>query len=132
MESQMSIDRDDFINMENRFYKEPRVMLYEDLVKAINHAEKHDYNRNINLESFRETIESFGYDPERLNYPVLPLIIHEHAQGKKVDPHIRIKVVGPLNESDSLVVEAILDCSFEVFNKLPIFDLENKKIVRAN
>jgi len=114
------------------FYSDPRVMLYEDLVAAVEHAEANDYNRNINLETFEETVESFGYDPKNVNYPVLPLVVHEHAQGKKVDPHVRVKVVGPLCPNDTLVVEAILDCSFEIFKKLPIFDLEKKKLLWAN
>ena len=114
------------------FYSDPRVMLYDDLVAAVEYAEANDYNRNINLETFEETVESFGYDPKTVNYPVLPLIVHEHAQGKKVDPHVRVKVVGPLCPNDTLVVEAILDCSFEIFKKLPIFDLEKKKLLWAN
>ena len=118
--------------LENSFYSDPRVMSYDDLVAANEVAIEKKYNRTINIDHFLETVQNFGYDPRRLKYPVLPLILHEHAQGKKVDPHIRLKIIGPLSEDDALVVEATLDCTFEVFKKLPIFDLEKKKIVLAN
>lgn len=114
------------------FYKDPRVMKYSDLTKANEHATKNDYNRALNIDKFFMTIKRFGYEPEELLYPVLPLCVHEHAQGNKVDPHMRVKIVGPFDEETGLVVQGILDCCFDIFTKLPVYDLENRKLMKMN
>ena len=59
-------------------------------------------------------------------------MIHEHSQGKKVPPHLRGKIVGPFNEDTGIVVQAMLDITFDVYRKLPVYDFENKRQLRAN
>jgi len=114
------------------FYSDPRVMTYDDLVKANAEAIKLDYNRTLILENFFKTVKEFGYDPKTTLYPALPLTIHEHAQGKKVDPHVRLKIVGPLCPNDTLVVEAMLDCPMHIYQKLSVYDVDNQKLHAVN
>ena len=116
----------------DHFFNEPRIMTYQDLKEANELAIKNDHNRTINLENFTYTVKSFGYDYKTILYPALPIILHEHAQGKKVEPHIRAKIVGPFEEESGRVVQAILDCPLKVFNRFPVYDIENRKLIRMN
>lgn len=43
---------------------------------------------------------------------IVPMIVHEHAQGKKVDEHMRCQLVGPHN------VRAIIDIPMDIYNRL--------------
>lgn len=114
------------------FYQQPRVMNYYDLKEANDYAIENNFNRSINLDKFTNTVTKFGYNYKDLSYPVMPLVIHEHAQGKKVEPHVRVKIVGPFDDDTGLVVQAILDCSFSVFNRIPVFDMEKRKLISMN
>jgi hypothetical protein len=58
-------------------------------------------------------------------------MLHEHANGESVEPHIRIKIIGPFNE-EGLIIEAVLDCPLESFNKLNVYDIENRTILKMN
>jgi len=116
----------------SEFYSDPRVMTYKDIIEANKQAIKLDYNRTLNADNFFDTVEEFGYDPKTTLYPALPMTIHEHAHGKKVDPHVRVKIVGPLCPNDTLVVEAILDCPMDIYQKLSVYDVENQKLHAMN
>jgi hypothetical protein len=45
---------------------------------------------------------------------------------------MRVKIVGPFDEETGLVVQGILDCCFDIFTKLPVYDLENRKLMKMN
>ena len=50
-------------------------------------------------------------------------MIHEHAGGDKVDPHVRCHIC--LSEDG---VTAFLDCDFEIFNSLGKFQSKTKEL----
>ena len=83
------------------------------------------------IKKFIAAVKKFGYEPDSVIFPVLPLMLHEHANGESVEPHIRIKIIGPFNE-EGLIIEAVLDCPLESFNKLNVYDIENRTILKMN
>ena len=56
-------------------------------------------------------------------FPVMFSMIHEHAGGDKVDPHVRCHIC--LSEDG---VTAFLDCDFEIFNSLGKFQSKTKEL----
>lgn len=48
---------------------------------------------------------------------VSPLLIHEHAQGRRVDPHVRTRVLFRLR--NGVEGSAFVDMSFAAFDRLP-------------
>lgn len=75
------------------------------LKEANDVAEKRDYNRQIKS----EFIDSL---PDNKLFPVVFTMLHEHAQGKRVNAHVRCWV--------SFGKERVfIDCDMDIFNKLP-------------
>lgn len=118
--------------MEGMFYSEPRIMDYKTLLKANSLAIEKNYNRSINIINFIGAVKSLGYDPKKVKFPVLPVMLHEHADGKLTDPHIRVKVIGPSDPDEDVMVKAYLDCPLEIFNLLPVYDSEARTILTVN
>lgn len=118
--------------LEDNFYNEPRIMDYATLMVANHTAIKKDYNRTINIVGFLAAVKSLGYDPKKVRFPVLPVMLHEYAGGKITDPHVRVKVVGPSNVEEDVMVQAYLDCPMEIYNKLPVYDSDTKSILSVN
>jgi len=118
--------------LEDNFYNEPRIMDYETLIVANHQAIKRDYNRTINIVSFLSAVKSLGYDPKKVRFPVLPVMLHEHAGGKLTDPHVRLKVIGPSDLDEDVMVRAYLDCPMEIFNTLSVYDNDSRSILSVN
>ena len=118
--------------IEAHFYSEPRIMDYKTLLKANSLAIENNYNRTINIVNFLKAVKSLGYDPKKVKFPVLPVILHEHAGGKLTEPHVRVKVIGPSNPDEDVMVQAYLDCPLEIFNLLPVYDSEARAILSVN
>ena len=53
---------------------------------------------------------------------VCPRLIHEHAQGVKIDPHLRTEVYFRLKNGDEGT--AFVDMTFKSFNRLPKLKLQ--------
>ena len=118
--------------MEGMFYSEPRIMDYATLIVANQQAIKRDYNRSINIVNFIGAVKSLGYEPKKVKFPVLPVMLHEQAGGKLTDPHVRVKVIGPSDPDEDVMVKAYLDCPLEIFNLLPVYDSEARTILSVN
>lgn len=79
-----------------------------------------NYNRQI----VPEAIDSL---PDTVMIALQPLIIHEHAAGKPVDPHLRCRVLAfdispelPQEEqAQDLFAGVFLDIAFDAFELLP-------------
>ena len=90
--------------IEAHFYSEPRIMDYKTLLNANSLAIENNYNRTINIVNFLKAVKSLGYDPKKVKFPVLPVILHEHAGGKLTEHHVRVKVIGPSTPDEDVMV----------------------------
>jgi hypothetical protein len=77
------------------------------------------YNRTL-PDSFVDAL------PDNVNFPVTPLMVHEHKSGKSCEPHIRCniaipnKLTGTIEEmSNSGFQMCIVDLEIGLFNLLP-------------
>lgn len=87
-------------------------------LKRANHiAKKRNYNRQL-LPSFVKAL------PEDRWFPVIFSMIHEHAEGVKVDPHIRCWIV-----FDDKGNRGFVDCDMSIFNNLKTFEVPDEKEV---
>lgn len=80
-----------------------------ELVRARALAEKRNYNRCPEKRFIDEL-------PENSAYPVVFSMIHEHACGLRVDPHVRCWVLVKKGE------RFFIDCDMEIFMNLNRFD----------
>ena len=87
----------------------------KELLKANKVAISRGYNRTL-------TDEINKLDASLL-FPVMFSMIHEHAGGDKVDPHVRCHIC--LDEHGSTVY---LDCDFEIFNSLGKFQSKTRSL----
>ena len=78
------------------------------LIKAAKIAEKRGYNRQVSVSAVQESIDDITL------MPVVFSLLHEHAAGKSVDPHIRAVIA-----TDAIGSRITLDCDFYLFNSLP-------------
>lgn len=85
-------------------------------LKRANHlAKKRGYNRQL-LPSFVKNL------PEDKLFPVIFSMIHEHAEGFKVAPHIRCWIA-----FDAQGNRGFVDCDAKIFNKLQTFEVPDKE-----
>ena len=117
--------------MTNAPHSEIKVMTATDLEQANAKAIQLNFNRTLNMGKFYESVRAYGYDPRDVKYPVYPLIIHEHAEGKYTEPHMRIEIIGPYNEL-GLVMKAVLDCPMDLYSKLSVYDYDASKLHAIN
>jgi hypothetical protein len=90
-----------------------RILSREELLAANDSAVARDYNRTMKREVLEEEL-----DPEGTSL-VFPLLIHEHAQGKEVAPHMRCRVLMKLVDVRE-PQEAILDVPMGVYDAFRI------------
>lgn len=92
------------------------------MAAAVRFADK-DILRRLNREAlkrhYNRAIEPTFIDeqPEDEIFAVAPVIIHEHAQGKPVDPHLRCSIHSATGRTELGFV--MLDVPFELFELLP-------------
>ena len=106
--------------MINFSMRDLRVMTYFDLLEFVDAANKHGFNRSIDLKKFFDDIKELELEPTRMLFPVYVLMIHEHIDGELVDPHYRVKIIGPETNDDN-IMGAILDCEIDRFESLRRF-----------
>jgi hypothetical protein len=86
------------------------VFTKEQLIAANDWAINMEYNRALEPKPLKEHLSSFD---ENTKFPVVYHMLHEHAGGVKVDPHIRCQISlgmkGPLE---------FIDVDFDLFNSL--------------
>jgi hypothetical protein len=93
------------------------------LLTKLNAAANHmNYNRQV----VPEAIEKL---PDDVIVAVSPIMIHEHAAGKPVDPHLRcsLQIVHPASD---LFRGLFLDIPCELFERLP--PLPTREVVPAS
>lgn len=89
----------------------------KDILRKLNdEAIGRDYNRAIQPAFIDK-------QPDDEIFAVAPIMIHEHAQGKPVDPHLRCSIHSATGRTDLGFV--MLDVPFELFELLP--EREEKK-----
>lgn len=80
----------------------------QNLILANKIAKKRGYNRQL--------IDKISDLDDSLKFPIIFSLIHEHAAGFKVDPHMRCVVsIGP-----HTVVQ--IDCDLNLYESLPFVD----------
>jgi hypothetical protein len=84
----------------------------ETLSKAVDVAIERDYNRCINPSAVNEL-------PDGFVFPVAFSMVHEHAAGVAVDPHMRAMIV--INGDGDTV---LLDVDMGLYNSLPTTEIE--------
>jgi len=106
---------------------------YPLLLKAAEIARERNYNRQVTDEFINKTVpESDPY--QDFNYPIMFIMLHEHAQGKPVDTHMRCEILGPWGTEDEPTASVLLDVDMDLFIKLPdtsIYDQETGHLPSA-
>lgn len=85
------------------------------LIQANKIAARRNYNRQLEPKFVN------GLPDDKL-FPAFFTMIHEHAQGKKVDPHVRCWVA-----FDEKGTTAFIDCDMTLYNNLYSVDVPEKK-----
>lgn len=117
--------------MENTMTAEIKIMNATRLEEANALAIQKNFNRTLNINKFYESVIHHGYIPANVKYPVYPLMLHEHAEGKLTEPHVRVEIIGPYDE-DGMVMRAVLDCPMEIYKELPIYDYDSSEVKSIN
>lgn len=87
----------------------------ETIKKANRIAVKRNYNRQLE-NKFLNSL------PENTWFPAFFTMIHEHASGVKVDPHVRCWVA-----FDAEGTKAFIDCDMKLYNSLQEFEVPEEK-----
>lgn len=82
----------------------------DSLIKANRIAIERNYNRQIKPEYLASL-------PNNVLYPISFTMIHEHAQGKLVEPHIRCWVY--IRESEKVFI----DCDMKIYQSLDSWEI---------
>lgn len=83
----------------------------KDILQKLNdEAIRRDYNRAMNPAFIHS-------QPAGEIYAISPIIVHEHAKGKPVDPHLRCSVSSATGRTKLGFV--MLDVPYELFDLLP-------------
>lgn len=80
------------------------------LKKLNDRATALNYNRTL----YPEAIDRL---PDDEIFAISPIMIHEHAQGKSVDPHLRCSITSVTGQTDLGFV--MIDVPMELFKLLP-------------
>ena len=59
--------------IEDDFFDQARIMSYKELVSANELAIEKNFNRSLNIKKFIAAVKKFGYNPDSVIFPVLPL-----------------------------------------------------------
>lgn len=78
-------------------------------------ATRRKYNRQL-LDSFIKKL------PDDRWFPIVFTMIHEHAMGIKVDPHVRCWVM-----FDDKGTKAFIDCDMKLYNALVEFEVPDQE-----
>ena len=89
--------------------KKYKYFTLSELIAANKIARNRNYNRQLNNE-----INKF---PKDTLFPVTFTMVHEHANGVKVDPHVRCMIGMPDGS-------AMIDCDFDLFEMLKEVEIE--------
>lgn len=85
------------------------------LIAANEVAIQRNYNRQLDKDFVKNL-------PEGKWYPIIFNMFHEHAQGKKVDPHVRCQVVFNVDGDTGFI-----DVDLDTFRNLYSFDMDERK-----
>jgi hypothetical protein len=92
------------------------------LIKINNRAIAKNYNRAVKPE-FLQTL------PEFLRYPVTLTLLHEHAQGQPVAPHMRCRFT--IGDENLKNIDAIMiDVEMDLYDMLPEIETETTKATK--
>ena len=107
-------------------------LIWKDIELINQLAEKHGYNRQVDISALKKdvkkNVKSMGYkDFYQVYFAAKEHMVHEHKDGKKCEPHVRIGVWFPgglektAPESSAIARSSIhvtLDCDLHLWNSL--------------
>ena len=93
------------------------------LVKANKLAKKRNYNRQLG-----DWINDL---PADTLCPITFTLLHEHAQGERVDPHVRCIVWMPVSAGTKERASAMIDCDMALFEALPVLDIPEEGLTKV-
>ena len=88
------------------------VLTKEQLREANDWAISLNYNRALEPKPLEKHLNSLTEDTK---FPVVFTMLHEHAEGKLVEPHVRCEIV-----LDQTGQTALIDVDIDLFNSLEI------------
>ena len=95
-----------------------KVASLKQLQNIIKKRRENEYNRQLdetNLKPFLiKELDKMHMDINEVRFPMTALMIHEHAQGERVAPHIRASVYIPGTGKE----RTIIDVDWNIWNKL--------------
>lgn len=95
-----------------------KVASFKQLQKIIKKGRENEYNRQLDETKLKpfliKELDKLNMDINEVRFPMTALMIHEHAQGERVAPHIRASVYIPGTGKE----RTIIDVDWNIWNKL--------------
>ena len=95
-----------------------KVASFKQLHKIIKKGWENEYNRQLDETKLKpfliKELDKLNMDIDEVRFPMTALMIHEHAQGERVAPHIRASVYIPGTGKE----RTIIDVDWNIWNKL--------------
>ena len=95
-----------------------KVASFKQLQKIIKKGRENEYNRQLDETKLKpfliKELDKLNMDINEVRFPMTALMIHEHAQGERVAPHIRASIYIPGTGKE----RTIIDVDWNIWNKL--------------
>lgn len=95
-----------------------KVASFKQLQKIIKKGRENEYNRQLDETKLKpfliKELDKLHMDINEVRFPMTALMIHEHAQGERVAPHIRASIYIPGTGKE----RTIIDVDWNIWNKL--------------
>jgi|TARA_B100000900_G_scaffold410307_1_gene427880 hypothetical protein len=99
-----------------------KVATFKQLQNIIKKGRENEYNRQLDETKLKpfliKELEKMHMDINEVKFPMTALMIHEHAQGEKVAPHIRASIYIPGTGQE----RTIIDVDWNSWEKLDIVE----------
>lgn len=95
-----------------------KVASFKQLQNIIKKGRENEYNRQLDETKLKpfliKELDKIHMDINEVRFPMTALMIHEHAQGERVAPHIRASIYIPGTGKE----RTIIDVDWNIWNKL--------------
>ena len=100
-----------------------KMATYKELQNIIKKGRENEYNRQLDETKLRpflvKELDKLDMDINDVKFPMSPLMIHEHAQGERVAPHIRASIYIPGAGPE----RTIIDVDWNSWEKLDVAEV---------
>ena len=95
-----------------------KVASFKQLQNIIKKGRENEYNRQLDETKLKpfliKELDKIHKEINEVRFPMTALMIHEHAQGERVAPHIRASIYIPGTGKE----RTIIDVDWNIWNKL--------------